>query len=104
MFFMILAAPREVPGTQMVLNKYVLSGTMPDTAKAKKTLTQEFHMSQEADFKKIIAKQSGENGTVTRFPVKIGPYNFILFSMLKKHPSKMLSAVSVLLIANLNCL
>lgn len=61
MFLMILTAPREVHGTQTVLNKYLLSGTMPDTAKAKKTLTQEFHVSQKADFKKIInSKQSGK--------------------------------------------
>lgn len=52
LFLMILTAPREVHGTQMVLNKYLLSGAIPDTAKAKKTLTQESHISQNANFKK----------------------------------------------------
>lgn len=55
-------------------------------------------------FKKIIQSILGGNGTIRRFPVKNGPYNFILFSLLKKHPSKTLSAVSVLLIADRNCL
>ena len=36
--------------------------------------------------------------------MRIGPYNFILFSMLEKRPSKMLSAISVLLIGDLYCL
>lgn len=42
----IPTTPKEVLGTQMVL---MLSATMPGTAKAKKTLTQEFHKTQEAD-------------------------------------------------------
>lgn len=46
---MIPEALREAVGTQMVLSKYSLSGTMPRTEKAKKTLTQEFHMTLEAD-------------------------------------------------------
>lgn len=49
LFLRVPAVPGEGFGTQMVLNKYLLPGTMPDTAKAKKILTQEFHMSQKAD-------------------------------------------------------
>ena len=107
LFLRIPAASGEGFGTQMVLNQYLLSDTMPDTAKAKKTLTLEFHRSQKADiFKKIIQSNlvGRGDGTVKRFPVKNGPYNFILFSLLKKHPSKTLSAVPVLLIADQNCL
>lgn len=90
MFLMIPEALREALGTQMVLSKYLLSGTMPHTEKAKKTLTQEFHVTQEADIqKKKITKQSGtKNGTVTGFPVKTGSYKFTLFPMLGKHPAK----------------
>lgn len=36
----------------MMLNKYLLSSTMPGTARAKKTPTQGFHMTQEADIQK----------------------------------------------------
>lgn len=60
MFLMIPEALREALGTQMVLSKYSLSGTLPHTEKAKKTLTQEFHVTQEADIQKNkkITKQS----------------------------------------------
>lgn len=53
-------------------------------------------------FKEIIMKQSGKkNDTMTGF-LEAGPYNFTLFSMLEKLPFKMLSAVSTLLIGDLD--